>query len=468
MLPNAYINIEDGALGIMPSSNSGLHFKVGVASKGNVNEIYSFTSSAIDTIKKNFGTGPLVNALFDSFSAGSSTIYAVKANADIPGTISVISSTKTGTGNMTATGSPLDEYHVEVEIITGGLLNQATFRYSLDGVNWSQERTIPVDGKYDIPDTGISITFTESQEDPANSFKAGDKYMFSTQAPQASVNSLMAAVDVILNSKYSYSFIHVVGESDVSVWAALAQKAQLAETNFNYIHFICEVGPNADETADQYTTRLTGYRESFANTRISVSAAFGVVVDMNSGLQAQRNFAALYAGRLSSIPVHRSPGRVRDGAISGVIKLLPEDINDGHIETLNDNGYITFRQFKGLDGFYITDGKMMANAGSDFTTVEHRRTMDEACTLVRSKMLEYTNDELPETLEELEADLSQPLRNMKNDGNIRGGTVYIPKDQDVLSTQKLIVKVRIVPVPIMKVLEAEIAFENPYSEEATA
>jgi hypothetical protein len=42
------------------------------------------------------------------------------------------------------------------------------------------------------------------------------------------------------------------------------------------------------------------------------------------------------------------------------------------------------------------------------------------------------------------------------------GRVVIPRDQDVIATSTLRVKVRIVPVPIMRWIEVEMGFENPF------
>ena len=38
----------------------------------------------------------------------------------------------------------------------------------------------------------------------------------------------------------------------------------------------------------------------------------------------------------------------------------------------------------------------------------------------------------------------------------------IPRDQDVLATEKLMAKVRIVPMAVMREIEVEIGFENPF------
>ena len=87
-LPDVYLSITDYGLGILPGGSAGIIAKVGVSSKGKENTIALLSDS--DQIVPNFGSGVLVDSLADSFTGGSKTIYAVRAAADIPGTISEV------------------------------------------------------------------------------------------------------------------------------------------------------------------------------------------------------------------------------------------------------------------------------------------------------------------------------------------------------------------------------------------
>jgi hypothetical protein len=466
-LPDVTVDILDGGLGLLPPSAAGLHAKVGVSSAGTVNEIVAITDPG--KIVEKFGTGPLVNALFDSFAAGARTIYAVRANGDVAGTIGAVTATKTGTGDISVTGSPLDAYELVVEIVDSGAKNVATFKYSLDGGDtFSGKITVPTALTYTIPNTGLTLNFTEDAINPSNSFIAGDKYECKTTAPSASVSSVTAAIDALLNSGYLYEFIHVVGPSDAAMWAALDAKATDAEGKYRYIHFLAEArGPAAAETVDQWVTALGTEKGSFASTRVSICAGRLEMVDMNTGRVVDRNGAGIYAGRLSAIPVQVSPGKVMEGSLPSVVRLNPAGINDGHILALDEAGFITFRQYIGLSGFYITNGRIAAPVTSDFRYVELRRPMDKACGLVRTAALRFEHAEIDPTnmekgLAALEAQLSAPLDIMVGAGEIARGRVVIPRDQDVLATSTIRVKVRIVPKAIMRWIEVEIGYENPF------
>ena len=466
-LPDVNIVILDGGLGLLPPSASGLHCKVGVASKGIIGQIVALSSA--DQVADAFGTGPLANALYDSFMAGAGVIYAVRADGDIPGTIGAVTATKTGQGNMTVSGSPLDAYDVIVEIIDPRMLNVATFRYSLDGGDtYSRKATVPSGGTYQIPETGITLTFTEYATAPDDSFKAGDKYTFKTTAPGASVSSINAAIDPLIGTNAAYELIHVVGDSTSSMWAALSARAAEAESKFRWIHFVAEArGPSATEDVDAWVNALVTEASGFASPRVSVVAARAEIADMKTGRIVDRNGAGIYVGRLMSGKVSQSPGKVMVGPLPGINRLNPYGINDGHITMLDEARYVTFRHYEGYGGTYVTNGRMMAEPGSDFTYVEARRTMDKACRLVRFAALRFMQAEAtPSGLDDLEARLQEPLGIMKAEGEILSGRVVIPRDQNILAGAKLQAKVRIVPIPIMREIEVEIGFENPFARVA--
>lgn len=71
-----------------------------------------------------------------------------------------------------------------VKITAQGTLNTAAFAYSIDGGNnFSDEITVPVAGKYELPGTGLTITFAAASEEADSSFQVGDMWSFSTTAP---------------------------------------------------------------------------------------------------------------------------------------------------------------------------------------------------------------------------------------------------------------------------------------------
>ncbi len=461
-LPDVFITVQDGLLNMLAYAASAIHAKVGVCSAGTVNQVEEIKDDG--QIVSKFGTGPLTNALFDSFLAGSRTVFAVRANGDVAGVIGAVTATKTGQGNMTTAGTPLDSYDVIVEIVSSGAKNVATFKYSLDGGDtYSGIITVPTALTYEITGTGITLNFSEYATDPPQSFLAGDKYTFKTTAPKASVASVGAAIDALLAYAKQYEFIHVVGDSDSAMWTALDTKATDAENAFRYIHFLTEArGQNTGETVDVWQAALVTEKGSFASVRVAICAARVEIDDMNTGRRVDRNAAGIIAGRLSAISPGVSAGRVSDGPLpSRIVRLNPVGIKESHILALDQAGFITMRQYIGLTGFYITNYRM-SKTDSDFKYGELRRPMDKACTLVRAAALIFEQVQADESgLVALEEHLSAPLDDMAGAGDIAKGRVVIPRNQDIVGTSKIQAKIRMVPLGIMREIELDIGFENP-------
>ncbi|MGI6542968.1 MAG: DUF2586 domain-containing protein [Limnochordia bacterium] len=468
-LKDVLVKIKDGGLALLANNPSAVHAKVGVANLAPVGQVIALSDH--EQIAEQVGTGPLADALLDSFVAGSRLIYVVAAEADVLGQVGTVARHGEGTGVMQVSGSPLNAYQVVVEILRTGGLNDAIFRFSLDGgASWSGQVTVPAEGSYAIPGTGLTLTFQHDLENPPESFRKGDTFAFSTTAPSASVESVNAAIDVLFNTNLSYDFIHVVGASDSAMWAALAARAEEAFNSFRYIHILAEAkGPGADQTVDQWVSSLLEEAEDVASTRLSICAAFGKVSDIATGRQVVRNLAGLYAGRVSAIGVQQHPGEVALGAMPSVVSLAPEGINAAHISALDDARFITFRTYEGFPGHYVNDGRIMAAPTSDYQQVETRRVVDKAARQVRIAALRFHKGPgTPGGLAAFQAALQVPLGVMQADGEIMGAQVVIPPGQNILSTGRLKARLRITPVPIMREIEVEIGLDNPFATAAGA
>ena len=92
--------------------------------------------------------------------------------------------------------------------------------------------------------------------------------------------------------------------------------------------------------------------------------------------------------------------------------------------------------------------------------------MDKACRLVRAAgLMSEHNEATDEGLAGLKADCQHPLDLMRANKEIKAGLVEIPEGQDIFATETVKVKVRIQPIAIMRWIEVEIGFQNPYTQE---
>ena len=346
-----------------------------------------------------------------------------------------------------------------------GVLNAAIAHITLDGVD-QKHFTIPTGGSYEIPGTGITLTFTAAEE---SEFVAGDTYTFMTEAPKASNAEILAAVDTLLNSAYDYEWIAIAGVSDATLWAALDTKATEAMNNYRYIHFKAQARYLDDEeTVDDWVTALTGSeRGTTVGGRVQVCAGWVECSDPYGAIDV-RGALGWSCGMSAQKDVMEPVDHVGSSALSGILRLMPDGLNDGHINALDNAGYLTLCQYIGLTGVYITHGRMFAEATSDFGLEERRRVMDLACKNVRIAQLSYINstvtigaDGSAEGLDMFKAITEQVLDNMVAAGQISSYEVDIDEDQDLLSTETLRTTIRIVPLGKMSFIENTISYSNP-------
>jgi hypothetical protein len=215
-LPGVTINIKDGAMGVMGASATGYFAAVGVASRFGQG-LLTFTDPS--QVEAALGDGPLRDLIVSALSIARTTVYAIALEGSVPGTLSSVApgSANTGTGTVAAVGTPRNEYDVAVEIRASGMLNEAVFRVVVDGLPGKQI-TVPDDGLYIIPGTGITLTFAAGE----NGFVEGDSFTFSATEPQATNGEVLAAINQLLNAKLTIEWIAVAGISSTPLWSALA------------------------------------------------------------------------------------------------------------------------------------------------------------------------------------------------------------------------------------------------------
>jgi hypothetical protein len=451
-------------MGVQGADATGNFAAVGVSSKPS-NGILTFVDS--DTVEAAIGDGPLRDLIVSALSIAKTTVFAIALEGTVPGTNSAVTSgaSNTGSGTLTVSGNPRNEYDVLVDIVSDGGVNEAAFRVTIDGAAGKIITVPDGTGEYEIPDTGLTIQFAPGAE----GFKEGDTFVFQASAPAATNGEVLAAIDQVLDAKKDIEWIAVAGISSAPLWAALATKAQGAEAIYQYLFFVAQTRYKTDaESVDQWVNALTGAeRGTTTSTRLQVVTAWIEEADANGQIDV-RGALGVYCGTLAQRKVHQGPDATRYGSISAATAIKPDDLNDGHIEALKNAGYVTVRKIIGLTGIYITSGQMMCEAGSDYNLVERRRVMDKACRQIRAAQLVYLNDVVevgadgsPEGLEMFVAQSEGPLRTMKTNKEISSGYVVVPPGQNILSTATLRTKIRIVPLGKMSYIENEIAYSNP-------
>jgi len=458
--------IQDGGLGAVGSTGSGTHVKIGVSPIVSASPIAITATMNAKKIRALLGQSPLADACMDSVSAGAGQIYCIPVAASTDGTVGEVTKTGDGLETMSVSGKPYSNYSVEVLFQVGGGFNEAAFKYSIDGgYSYSDEVTVPVDGNYDFPDTGLKLTFTENAT-KADSYKAGDKLTFKTTAPQMTNQDVLTAVEKMRSMTQNFEGVHIVGPSSKALWAAMeVEAAKFATTYQMPLWFLFEFRDiNEGETLADYATALLDERKGLTSFYIQVASARALFTMMD-GRAANVNGASIIAGLYSRASVQESIGKVREYPISGVLKLLPEGIED-YIKDLDAAGYITFRQYQGIEGYYVTSARTMAPDTSDYKYAERVRVANKLIRVCRTEALMLLKDDIDMndpngSFMSMAAFIQSPADQMVKQKEISSVTVTVPEGQDVLATEQLTFVIRFVPIGQARAITLDVGMTNP-------
>lgn len=207
-----------------------------------------------------------------------------------------------------------------------------------------------------------------------------------------------------------------------------------------------------------------------------VGVVIGQVMD---GDTAVGSLAAVIAGRIAKIPVQRHIGRVRDGALkieSATIDGTVE-IADADIDTVNDKGYITLTTHVGRSGYFVCDDHFATAVSDDYHSLARRRVVDKAYRIAHNTLLNYLNDEVAcngdgtivaAVAKAWEADVVAAIANQMTangelgtdpaDSRDKGVKCEVDREQNVVSTGKVKVRIAVKPYGYAKYVEAELGF----------
>lgn len=462
--------VEDGNLGRNSSTGTKAQVKIGVSSVESSSPILITNTMKPDKIKEKLGCTPLADACIDATENGLKTIYAFPMKADIKGTVSEVTHTGSGAGSFEVKGEPVNDFTVVVEITGTGNTNEGSFRYSIDGGNnYSDDITIPLSGKYESVETGITFEFEDISED-TKSFVEGDVYSFQTTAPTMSNSSVLRAVEKLQSFNKEAEVCHIVGTSGKTLWAALQTMAdELMEIYKKPILFLCEARAcGADETIDDYLKSMEEERKGIRSKYVCVCASYGIYVRKDLRTQLI-NMAGVISGIIGQAKESLSIGYVGNFPISSakLLKLYPEEISDGYDKELDAMGYTVIRQYVGKEDFYISNGNVMSPAGSDFPYVENVRVLNR---IVRQVCMAATDmvqcevdpNDLEGSIAPIQAHLNIPVEYCIRDKVISSGEVTISTENlNILADEKLDVSVEWVPMGTARTFNLNFKVNNP-------
>lgn len=201
-----------------------------------------------------------------------------------------------------------------------------------------------------------------------------------------------------------------------------------------------------------------------------------ITTDADGDPTGYNGYAAvcLVMGRAAGIPVQRNIGRVKDGRLPVTTPALSNgdliaDLSLATLDGINGKGYIFMRNHVGKAGAFFNGDHTAVKIDSDFASISRGRPMDKAVRIVRQVYVEELLDDIdldpatgkmaPEVLTAYQQSCDGAINiNMTANGEISGGKTYVDPDQDVISTDKVKTKLKIVPKGMVKEIEVELGY----------
>lgn len=470
MFGDVNVKVEDGNLGRSSSTGTGTSIKIGISNVESKSPILISGTMNAKKIKEKVGNTPLADACIDAVEWGASSIYCIPVKAGTAGTIGKITEDQKGYGTFEVKGSPNNAYDIVVEVMDAGECNEGSFRYSLDGGNtFTEEMTIPITGEAELATTGLTAKFTDAEG--GDSFMEGDRFTFSTTSPAMSNESVISAVESLINSPLMFEFVHIVGVSSKALWASLCTIANDFLTKYKRpLFFVCEArGKKADESLEDYVNAMLEERKGINNIYMQVVCSNSRYQRMDRRVQDINN-AGIVTGLYGRAKESQSIGEVKSFPISEakLLKLLPEGIED-YIETLDKAKYVTIRQYIGKEDYYVTSANMMSPEGSDYSYAEDVRVSNRLVKAVRAKALdelqvEVDPGDIETSITNIQEQLNTPVEDAVRDKVISSGSVTIDTENlNILVDEKLDINITYVPMGHVREMNLTFAVENPYA-----
>jgi len=181
-------------------------------------------------------------------------------------------------------------------------------------------------------------------------------------------------------------------------------------------------------------------------------------------------------GRIASIPVQRNIGRVKDGALSPLemyVGAKKVEESNSAIASIFDKGYVVPRKHVGRSGYFYADDPMACEATDDYAHLANRRVIDKAYRIAYDTMLDELLDEIDlnedgtmqhAVIKSWQQTLENAInRQMTANGELSGTDgegcqVYINEKQNVVSTSKIVLTLKVRPHGYSRYIDVNLGF----------
>lgn len=251
-----------------------------------------------------------------------------------------------------------------------------------------------------------------------------------------SIAPIQASCDTLEAQHKPLSVIYAPNFNGVEE-AALVDLRALDAKNVSVI-----LGMDGNGKGDELTT---AYSKTFS--------AAGTILGVLSASKVHENIAWVGAFNVNK----------NDSNEYDVLKLgdgRPYDtLSQAEKDALSINGYIFLVKHIGLAGSYFNDSYTCISSSDDFAFIENNRTIDKAVRNSRTFLLPKLNSPLyvnedgtltEDTIASFKNDAERALEEMQRNGEISAFSVTIDPAQNVLSTSKVTITIKVVPVGVAR------------------
>lgn len=290
----------------------------------------------------------------------------------------------------------------------------------------------------------------------------------------ADTNGEVRQVGVVLNPLTTYTST-LSGGLDADVGTAIAKAQELAEEEFGLkrpVQILIE-GREFNGTVASATDLRTSSSEN-----VHVTILQDLDVADNHAIHADYAAVGTTLGAMSLAKVSENIGwtgkfnlqDTRNGAFvkPGLSNNASISSYEADFDTLTTKGYLFGRNYPGQAGVFFDSFPTCTALTSDYAYGENQRTIQEAIRLVYNALFPRVNSPIqidPDTgqidnavAKAFEADANKALAVLAQSGDVSGFDSYVDPTQDVQSTGKIKVDIKVVPISTARELTVSIGF----------
>jgi hypothetical protein len=282
-----------------------------------------------------------------------------------------------------------------------------------------------------------------------------------------------------------------IAQFDTDIWGAITEAKLLRTFLFNKgipVSFIIE---GRDFQGN------TNNAKDLGNPAETDAQFVSVMIGQDSTYSTLSDYAAKYAavghllGRISAVQVQRNIGRVFDGPMVGIATpglsngepLVSSDgtinFTDANLNTLNNSRYVFFRKINGKTGVFYNNDHCACPAVRKYSRISRCRPIDKAVRITNALYTERLLDDVEldaatgrlnaAVIKDFQASIEEEITNQMINTTtgvteISGVSAIANPTQNVQTTNRVAIKLNIVPKGMVDGIDVELNYVNSLNE----